>query len=125
MSAHSPGTRPLVIAVVPDLLFATRISETARTAGIELEHVPLAELAARVAERGPDRVVMDLTVPDPTATIAALRGQPGLAGLAIVGFYPHVDDALRRSALAAGATHVLPRSAFTTKLAEVLAGTFP
>lgn len=125
MSAHSPGPRPLVIAVVPDLLFATRITETARTAGIELEHVPLAELAARVARRRPGRVIVDLTVPDAAATIAALRSMPGFADLTITGFYPHVDDALRRAALAAGATHVLPRSAFATKLEEVLEGTFP
>jgi CheY-like chemotaxis protein len=125
VSVHWPGARPLVIAAVPDLLFATRITETARAAGIELVHVPLAELAARVAERRPDRVIVDLTAPDAVATIGALRAQPALVDLPIVGFYPHVDDALRRAALAAGATHVLPRSAFSTKLAEVLAGSFP
>jgi CheY-like chemotaxis protein len=114
-----------VIAVIPDLLFATRITETARAAGIELLHVSLADLAARVAERWPDRVVLDLTVPEAAPAIAALRATPGLGDLSIVGFYPHVDDALRRAALAAGATHVLPRSAFTTKLAEVLTGAFP
>jgi CheY-like chemotaxis protein len=123
MSAHDVA--PHVYAVIPDLLFATRVTETARSAGIELVHVPLAELTTRVGERRPDRVIVDLTLPDAAATIGSLRAQPGLANLPIVGFYPHVDDALRRSALAAGATHVLPRSAFTTKLAEVLAGAFP
>jgi len=125
MSARSAGPRPLVIAVIPDLLFATRVGETARGAGIELVQASLAELATRIAGRRPDRVVVDLTTPDAAATIAALRATPGLADLPIVGFYPHVDDALRRSALAAGATHVLPRSAFTTRLAAVLAGAFP
>jgi NADH:ubiquinone oxidoreductase subunit 6 (subunit J) len=39
-----------------------------------------------------------------------------------VGFYPHVDRALREAALAAGVDQVLPRSAFTVRLAALLAG---
>jgi CheY-like chemotaxis protein len=117
-------SRPLVIAVIPDLLFATRVGETARAAGIELAVVPLAELADRVTARRPDRVVLDLTTPVAAAAIAALRATPDLADLPIVGFYPHVDDALRRAALAAGATQVLPRSVFTAKLVQVLTGAF-
>jgi CheY-like chemotaxis protein len=125
MSGRERTSRPLVVAVIPDLLFATRVGETARAAGIELAVVPLAELTDRVTARRPDRVVLDLTTPGAAAAIAALRAKPDLADLPIVGFYPHVDDALRRAALAAGATHVLPRSAFTTKLGDVLTGMFP
>jgi hypothetical protein len=125
MIGRDATARSFVIAVIPDLLFATRVAETARATGTELQIVPLAELAERVVGRPPDRVVVDLTAPQAAATIAALRSRADLADLTIVGFYPHVDDVLRRAARDAGATHVLPRSAFTTKLAEVLAGSFP
>ncbi|MFI5372480.1 MAG: hypothetical protein ACHQ52_13050 [Candidatus Eisenbacteria bacterium] len=126
MSIDERSPRRRVMAAIPDLLLATRVAETARVAGIELVVVPLAELAERAREHPPDLVVVDLAAAgDPAGTIAALRAEPGLATLPVVGFYPHVHDALRRAAMAAGATHVVPRSAFSTKLAEVLAGSFP
>jgi hypothetical protein len=39
-----------------------------------------------------------------------------------VGFYPHVDQETRRAAEAAGVDDVLPRSTFTARLAELIAG---
>lgn len=115
-----------VLAAIPELLFATRVAEAARAAGVGYSSVPLAALGERCRERRPDLVLVDLTAPgDPAAAIAELRATPGLAEVPVIGFYPHVHDHLRVAALAAGATHVLPRSAFTAKLAEVLAGTFP
>jgi CheY-like chemotaxis protein len=122
----SDTTRRVVMAVIPELLFATRVAEAARASGIEYRSAPLAALAERCRERRPDLVLVDLTAAgDPAAAIAGLRATPDLDDLPIVGFYPHVHDHLRVTALAAGATHVLPRSAFTAKLPEVLAGTFP
>ena len=119
-------TRRVVMAAIPELLFATRVAETARLAGVDFVSSSFGALVERCRERRPDLVLVDLAAPgDPMAAIAALRATPGLADLPVFGFYPHVHDHLRVAAIAAGATTVLPRSAFTSKLPEVLAGTFP
>lgn len=112
-----------VVLVVPDLLFRTRIEATAAQAGIEA--IPLSSGQALDAcdTDPPDLVVLDLTGPgDPIALAAALRKGEATVRIPIVGFYPHVDQALRERALAAGIPFVLPRSAFVARLAEILAG---
>lgn len=112
-----------VVAVVPDLFFATRIEATAAQLGVALEMPsPNAALAA-IRRQLPDLVVLDLQAPgDPLALARALKADPATTGLAIVGFYSHVEQALREAALAAGVDHVLPRSAFTARLPTLLAG---
>jgi CheY-like chemotaxis protein len=112
-----------VVAVVPDLMFQVRMRETARMADVELEIISARDVAAACRDRRPDLVVLDLTDPaDPFAAAAALRREPGLGDVPIIGFYPHVDASLRERALVAG-IQPLPRSAFTARLAAILAGT--
>ena len=110
------------MAVVPDLLFLTRIAETARAAGIELIPVAAGAAAARCAAEPPDLIVLDLTGPGALPLAAALRADPRTAAVPVVGFYPHVDQELRERAVAAGIERVLPRSAFVRSLAAILAG---
>jgi len=111
-----------VLLVVPELLVLTRIRETARTAGVEVETATSAEAIEACRRQRPDLVVFDLADPtDPFAAAAAIRDDPALAGIPLIGFYPHVDASLRARALAAG-IQPLPRSAFTTRLAALLTG---
>jgi len=112
-----------VMAVVPDLFFAARIAGAAQQLGVTLT-MP-APGTAREAIRGapPDLVILDLHAPgDPLELARALRSDPDTRSLPIVGFYSHVDQALRAAALAAGLDQVLPRSAFTRRLPALLAG---
>lgn len=90
-----------VVAVVPDLMDRSRL----RADGVEVTVVPLSRLAAVVAaaERV-DLVVVDLSRP------GAIDAGAGL-GVPVVGFAPHVDDALLAAAGAAG-IDALPRSVF-------------
>jgi CheY-like chemotaxis protein len=116
----------LVLFTAPDLLTASRIEETARAAGIEARAVAGESLPAACRERPPDLVVIDLTAPgDPPGWIRAIKLDPATAAVPVLGFYPHVRDELRRSAMAAGADRVLPRSAFVSRMAAWLAGTGP
>jgi CheY-like chemotaxis protein len=109
------------VVVVPDLFFRTRIEDVARQIGVELVAVAADEILDTCRGRRPDVVVMDLTDPADTVRVATvLRADPATRDLPIVGFYPHVDVGLRERALAAGVTHVLPRSAFTRRIAELL-----
>ena len=68
-------------------------------------------------------VILDLDSPRlPWAdTLAALRAEPSLLWLPIVGFFSHVEAERGREAARAGCTTVLPRSAFVQKLDALLA----
>jgi len=108
----------LVLAVVPDLFFAVRVSATARNAGVPLELVPPPRAVARAAEAGAVLLLIDLHAPGAVALVAALKAaQPALP---VVGFYSHVETTLRRNALEAGADAALPRSAFVARLPDLL-----
>jgi CheY-like chemotaxis protein len=107
--------------VVEDLFFATRIAATAQALGIAIERADLRSAAEHCRSASPDLVILDLQYPgDPLALARELKSDPATRDIPIVGFYPHVDQPLRRAALAAGVDQVLPRSAFTAKLAEIL-----
>jgi DNA-binding NarL/FixJ family response regulator len=107
-----------IIAVVPDLYFATRIAATAKAAGVALELVPPQRAVARLAAADVSLVLLELGSRDALALIAELKqAQPGAP---IVGFGAHVEAALLRDARAAGADAVLPRSQFVGRLAALL-----
>jgi len=107
---------------VPDLFFNTRIVATARQLGVEVETCAPDQLAERCAVAQPALAIVDLQVPDNLEAVRALRRAAATRALRVVGFYSHVDHATRAAALEAGVTEVLPRSAFTTRLALLLAG---
>jgi DNA-binding NarL/FixJ family response regulator len=119
-SVTPPVTPPkrLVLAVVPDLFFAVRVSATARHVSVPLELVPPPRAVARAAQAGAVLLIVDLHAPGAVALVAELkRAQPDLP---IVGFYSHVETTLRRTALEAGADAALPRSAFVARLPDLL-----
>jgi len=112
-----------IIAVVPDLFFSTRILATARTVGVPVDLVPLPRAFAAITEKPPALVLIDLHASgDPLTLVRALKADERTRGILLVGFYSHVETALRRSALEAGIDEALPRSAFTQRLPELLAG---
>lgn len=114
----------VVLVVVPDLFFATRIASTAKQLGVALREVDTGHALEVCRDATPDVAILDLHGPgDPLALARALKADPDTRAIPLVGFYSHVDQALRENALAAGIDHVLPRSAFTVKLPEILTGT--
>ena len=96
------GVSRRVVAVVPDLMDRSRLSAP----GCEVTHVAPGALAAAVADPSApvDLVVVDLSRPGVLDRVADLD-------VAVVGFAPHVDDALLDQARAVG-VEALPRSAF-------------
>lgn len=107
-----------VLAVVPDLFFATKLAATAKMSGVELELVPAARAAARMEQAPPALAILDLHAKDAIALIGALKAVA--PAVPVVGFFSHVETAVRRDALAAGADAALPRSQFVVKLAALL-----
>ena len=115
MTPHA-GRR--VMAVVPDLFFATKVASTAKVAGVELELVPPARAAERLAQAPPALTIVDLHTKDAVALVRSLKSVAPL--VPVVGFFSHVETALRAEALAAGADAVLPRSQFVVRLTALL-----
>ena len=115
-----------VLVVVSDLFFATRIDTTAKLLDVEARAVDVARAAAACRESAPDLVILDLHGPgDPLALARTLKADATTKAIQVVGFYSHVDGAMRQAALEAGIDRVMPRSAFTAKLAEILGGSAP
>jgi len=112
-----------VIAVVPDLFFAARITATAERLGVVLDMPAPAAALEAIRRAPPDLVILDLHAPgDPLGLARALRADPATRAIPLLGFYSHVDRELREAALGAGLDQALPRSAFTKRLPALLAG---
>jgi CheY-like chemotaxis protein len=113
---------PRVIALVDDLMFLSRIREAARRRDLEVTAVrAVPELLAACSDP-PRMVIIDLDRPRPPAAeaLAALRAEPALAKLPVVGFFSHVHAERGRQAREAGCM-ALPRSAFVEELDALLA----
>ena len=113
----------MILVAVDDLLFSSKIRATARQAGVDLifARTP-AEILDQARERKPSLVIFDLNSgkADPIATIAAMKSEPSLAGIRTLGFVSHIHTNVIAAAREAGADEVMPRSAFASRLAEIL-----
>jgi hypothetical protein len=90
-----------IAAIVPELMFASRIEAMLGGAGHEVSVVPSLEALDEQAAQ-PELVIADLAETDPDR----LRGREA----PVLGFYSHVDVELRRRAEAAGIELIVPRS---------------
>jgi CheY-like chemotaxis protein len=109
-----------VVGLMDDLFFQMKIAETAKHLGVEFKVAANGEVLATMLEPPTKLVIVDLNAKsDPVATISRLRATE--KELPIVSFLSHVQVELAAQAKAAGATEVLPRSAFTQHLAKILA----
>ncbi|MCC7177274.1 MAG: response regulator [Acidobacteria bacterium] len=113
-----------VVAAVDDLMFASRISTTAKAVGAVVKLTRSPEAAIAAARSGAALVILDLNSArvDPLAIVAALKADPALAGIPTVGFVSHVDTATIEAARQAGVGRILARSAFVEQLPQLLRG---
>lgn len=113
----------MILVAVDDLLFSSKIRATARQTGTELvfARTPV-EILEQARNRRPALAIFDLDSgkTDPVGTIAAIKRDPALAALRIVGFVSHVHTAVIAAARAAGADEVMARSSFASQLPEIL-----
>lgn len=113
----------MVLVVVTDFVFATRIAATAEMDQLAVRIIRSPEeTLAMVAEA--ERVIIDANHAggDPLQLIRDIKArQPDLP---VTVYLSHVQRELADNSTAAGADMVLPRSTFTERLREVLAGTF-
>lgn len=115
----------VILAILDDLLFTSKIRAVAKHAGATVTVARSSQSALeQMRSQAPALVIFDLNNPrtDPIGTIAAMKADPSLASIPTVGFVSHVDADTIAAARSAGMTDVLARSAFVTRLPEILAG---
>ena len=117
-----------VIAIVDDLFFASKIRGTAEQLGVSVSFVRNAEsLNQAVLRDHPSLIICDLHSQriDPIALAKRLKTDEQLRSIPLLGFFSHVQTELQRQAEEAGFDRVLPRSAFSRNLADILSGQEP
>jgi CheY-like chemotaxis protein len=114
-----------VVALVADLLFASRIRGAAAAVGASVQTVGNPGALKRiVAERRPRLVLIDLDarVGDAPGVIAELKEAASAEKPRVIAFGSHLDREVLLAARAAGADRVLARSAFVRELHAILGG---
>ena len=115
-------SRP-VIAAVDDMFFASKIRAVAEHLGVDVRFVRSAsEAVAAARETNAALVVADLHSQrcDPFALAETLKADETLRAVPLIGFFSHVETALQKRATQAGFDRVLPRSAFSKNLPDIL-----
>lgn len=104
---------PSILLLCRDLMFLSKVTATARAAGVDVQVVRDPTMLPAVGTR----LLVDLNQDGALEAAAAWKG--ATAGQ-VVGFVSHVDaDAIAR-ARQAGLDQVLPRSRFTADLERLL-----
>jgi len=117
----------MVLAVVDDLLFSSKIRAGAAAAGESVTFVRNpANATAACAEHQPRLVLIDLDrdALRPIETITAIRAMPAPVPR-IVGFGAHVNVERLRAAREAGADQAMARSAFVAAMPILLSPPVP
>ncbi len=108
-----------VIALVTDLIFATKIGGTARSLGVPLSIVRSLE-ALTAGAAGHQLALIDLNA-EGVDTVAAVRAcKAAEPAPFVIAYLSHVQTDLAAAAREAGADLVLPRSRFSAELPELL-----
>jgi hypothetical protein len=116
-----------VVALVPDLLFGSRVQGALESAGHQVELVgderSLRERLGDPIAPVPAVLVVDLTSEDldGARVVEALSGEGGLSGIRTLGFYSHVDVRARERAAQAGFDLIVPRSRMAREGQELVA----
>jgi CheY-like chemotaxis protein len=114
-----------IFAFVDDLFFMAKIQETARKLNVKVEFVKTEkDLGDRLKQNGeekPSLIIFDLNNAGakPLTLIPKLKSKLK-KGTSIIGFLSHVQGDLKQKAHEVGCDMVLPRSAFSQNLPQLL-----
>jgi PleD family two-component response regulator len=115
----------MILAVLDDLMFTSKIKTTASQLGVPVTFARSADAALAEMRRAGSSlklVVLDLNNPrtNPLGIVKDMKADPALAAVRTVGYASHVQTDVIDAARKAGVDDVLARSAFTAKLADIL-----
>jgi DNA-binding NarL/FixJ family response regulator len=113
-----------VAILVDDMFFAAKINGAAAECGRSIERIKSREQLEALIANPPALVIVDLNSDriDPLEAIRFFKSRSELSSAPVVSFVSHVQTDLIRAAQAAGCDLVLPRSAFTQMLVEIVSG---
>jgi hypothetical protein len=110
----SSSSSPPIIVLVKDLMFLSRIGNTAQTLGIPIRS--LRDPAKLASEKG-CRCIVDLNL---EGALDAAVAWKQATGKQVLGFVSHVDTETINRAKSLGVDSVLARSAFVQSLPAIL-----
>ena len=110
-----------VAALIPDLLFGSKVQSALEAAGHEVDLIA-GEVEAWDEVGGIDLLVIDLTAPDVdgVALYETLATAGELHEVRTLGFFAHVEPDVRDRALQAGFDVVVPRSRMAREGAQLV-----
>ena len=114
-----------IFAFIEDLFFMAKIQETARKLNVKVEFVKtdkdLSDKLQQNGEEKPSLIIFDLNNNSvkPLTLIPKLKSKLK-KGTSIIGFLSHVQGDLKQKAHEVGCDMVLPRSAFSQNLPQLL-----
>ena|SRR5256885_871348 len=112
-----------IIAAVDDMFFASKIRATAEHLGAQVQFARSVESVIEAShESAPALIIVDLHSQkcDPFALAVKLKSDEETRAIPLIGFFSHVQTALMQQAQTAGYDRVMPRSAFTKQLPDIL-----
>ena len=125
MPVASEDSNSRIFAFIEDLFFLAKIQETARKLNVKVEFVKndkdLMERMLQNGEEKPSLIIFDLNNANakPLTLIPKLKSKLK-KGTSIIGFLSHVQGDLKQKAHEVGCDMVLPRSAFSQNLPQLL-----
>ena len=114
----------MILAVLDDLMFTSKIKTTSSQLGVAVTFARSADGAlVEMRKTTPTLVIFDLNNArtNPLGIVAAMKADPALAEVPTVGYASHVMTDVIDAARKAGVGEVLARSTFTQRLADILA----
>jgi CheY-like chemotaxis protein len=125
LPATGEDTNSRIFAFIEDLFFMAKIQETARKLNVKVEFVKtdkdLMEKMSQNGDEKPSLIIFDLNLASvkPLTLIPKLKSKLK-KGTSIIGFLSHVQGDLKQKAHEVGCDMVLPRSAFSQNLPQLL-----
>jgi len=119
------GNNSRIFAFIEDLFFMAKIQETARKLNVKVEFVKtdkdMMEKMQQNGDEKPSLIIFDLNnnAAKPLTLIPKLKNKLK-KGTSIIGFLSHVQGDLKQKAHEVGCDMVLPRSAFSQNLPQLL-----
>ena len=112
----------MILAVVDDLLFLSKIQQTAQHVGVAVKSAGPTDLPGLAIEDVPNALIIDLNHRSGKAleVLRTLKSDLKTKGIAVIGFVSHVQNDLIAAARDAGCDLILARSAFVKQLPSLL-----
>jgi CheY-like chemotaxis protein len=112
----------MILTVIEDLIFLSKIRQTAQLTGVEIEVVDPQQVRDRLSDPSVRALILDLNHRSGSAVdvIRSVKSDGATRHIRIVGFLSHVQGDLAAAAREAGCDMVLARSAFSLQLPQLL-----